>query len=306
MQEGLVIKSTGSWYEVQLPSGEKVNCRIRGKFRQQGIKTTNPVSVGDKVDIVQNKDGNVITHIHPRENVIVRRSSNLSKQSHILAANVDQAVLMVTLAAPKTHPLFIDRFLVAVESYSIPAVLFFNKTDLLTAKQEQELEKLMSVYRKIGYTCLATSVKEQVHIEEAYDLLQNKISIVAGNSGVGKSSLINAIEPGLNLKTASISSTHETGKHTTTFAEMHPLKNGGYIIDTPGIRGFGLFDIKKEDLSHFFPEIFKISHNCKFYNCTHVHEPGCAVIEAAKTGEIDEERYLNYLRILEDTNEKHR
>ncbi len=306
MEQGLVIKSTGSWYQVQLPSGEMVDCRIRGKFRKQGIKATNPVSVGDKVDVTQNKDGNVINHIHPRENVIVRRSSNLSKQSHILAANVDQAVLMVTLTAPKTHPLFIDRFLVAVESYSIPAVLFFNKIDLLTPEQEQELNYLMSVYQEIGYTCLATSVKNKIHIAEAHKLLQNKISIVAGNSGVGKSSLINAIEPELNLKTAAISAYHDTGKHTTTFAEMHPLSEGGYIIDTPGIRGFGLYDIKKEDLSHFFPEIFKISHNCKFYNCTHVHEPGCAVIEAANEGIIDQERYINYLRILEDTGEKHR
>lgn len=306
MQQGLVIKSTGSWYEVQLDSGAKVNCRIRGKFRQQGIKTTNPVSVGDRVNVAQNKDGNVITHIQPRENIIVRRSSNLSKQSHILAANVDQAVLMVTLTAPKTHPLFIDRFLVAVESYSIPAVLFFNKIDLLSSSQKQELERLISVYRNIGYTCLATSVKDHIHIQEAHALLQNKISIVAGNSGVGKSSLINAIEPSLNLKTASISTYHETGKHTTTFAEMHPLSNGGYIIDTPGIRGFGLYDIKKEELSHFFPEIFQKSHDCKFYNCSHVHEPGCAVIEAVKENIIDEERYINYLRILEDTGGKHR
>jgi len=306
MQEGIVIKSTGSWYEVVLENQERVSCRIRGKFRKQGIKTTNPVAVGDRVAVEQKKEGNVITKIYDRSNMIVRRATNLSRQSHILAANIDQAVLMVTLNSPKTHPLFIDRFLVATESYDIPALIFFNKTDLLDKAEQKTLANIMQVYQKVGYTCIDTSVKSHYHIEEARALLHGKTSMIAGNSGVGKSSLINAIEPGLDLKTANISAYHETGKHTTTFAEMHPLSNQGYIIDTPGIRGFGLFDIDKDELSHFFPEIFTESENCKYYNCTHVHEPECAVIKAVKNNHIDKGRYLNYLRILEDTDEKHR
>ncbi|MFO7827063.1 MAG: ribosome small subunit-dependent GTPase A [Bacteroidales bacterium] len=309
MKKGLVIKSTGSWYILKdQQTGEIVSCTIRGKLRIKGIKSTNPVAVGDHVayNLQEKTDTGIIHQVLDRKNYIVRKSTNLSKQTHILAANIDQSVLMVTLVDPVTYPIFIDRFLITAEAYEIPAKLIFNKTDLYKQKEKQQLEEYINAYQLAGYECIKTSVAEKTNIAQVKELLKNKVSLIAGNSGVGKSSLINLIDPHLNLKTEKISSYHKSGKHTTTFAEMFELSIGGYIIDTPGIRGFGLYDIKKDELFHYFPEIFKASEHCKFYNCTHIHEPGCAVKEAVNKGEIHPMRYNNYLNILLDEDTKHR
>ena len=309
MKKGLVIKSTGSWYSIiDSETKESIQCNIRGKLRIKGIKSTNPVAVGDQVEfyIPENSETGVIKNVLDRKNYIIRKSTNLSKQTHILAANVDQAVLMVTIAFPETYPIFIDRFLVAAEAYRIPAKIIFNKTDLYNEDQNLLLDYLYLVYQNAGYECFKVSIKEKTNIESISNLLQDKISVIAGNSGVGKSSLINLIDPNLKLKTSEISDYHKSGKHTTTFAEMFKLKIGGYIIDTPGIRGFGLHDIQKEELFHFFPEIFKESEHCKYYNCTHLHEPGCAVKDAVEQGKISEIRYNNYVSILTDEETKHR
>jgi ribosome biogenesis GTPase len=309
VRQGLVIKSTGSWYQVKSDDGEIVECKIRGKFRTQGIKTTNPLAVGDIVDFkTDEKTGShVIFKIHPRKNYIIRKSINLSKQSHILAANIDQAVLIVTLVMPKTYPEFIDRFLVSAEAYSIPAKIIFNKIDLYNNAVLKEMNELISTYESIGYECFAISAKQKQGIDKIDKLLSGKISVFAGHSGIGKSTLINTIQPGLSLKTMEISDHHDSGMHTTTFPEMHALDNKGYIIDTPGIKGLGVVDIEKEEISHYFPEMFKKSEKCQFYNCTHSHEPNCAVRKAVQEGEISEKRYKSYVNLLvEDDDEKYR
>ena len=309
MKKGLVIKSTGSWYYIKdNETGDLVSCNIRGKLRIQGIKSTNPVAVGDYVeyDISEDPEKGVIKNVLDRKNYIIRKSTNLSKQTHIIAANVDQAVLVVTIAYPDTYPIFIDRFLISAEAYRIPAKIVFNKIDLYNEKQTKVLNNLIDIYKKVGYDCIAVSVKENINVDKVKELIKNKTSVISGISGVGKSSLINLIDSNLNLKVTEISDSHKSGKHTTTFAEMFELSMGGYIIDTPGIRGFGLHNIFNEELFHFFPEIFKASHACKYHNCTHVHEPDCAVKNAVETGEVSELRYENYLKILFDDDSKHR
>lgn len=309
LKKGLIIKSTGSWYSVKdLETGELFTCNIRGKLRIQGIKSTNPVAVGDIVefDILENAESGVIKNVQDRKNYIIRKSTNLSKQTHIIAANIDQAIIMVTIVNPETYPIFIDRFLVTAEAYEIPARLIFNKIDLLNEKQHNYLNELISIYQNAGYECYPISIKNKINIDVVNQLLTNKTSLIAGNSGVGKSSLINLIDPMLKLKTSEISDSHKSGKHTTTFSEMYELSGGGYIIDTPGIRGFGLHDVKNEELFHFFPEIFKVSKHCKYHNCTHYHEPECAVIKAVEEGIISQLRYENYLSILFDDGSRQR
>lgn len=302
--DGLVIKNTGSWYVVHTDNGEDVNCKIKGNFRLKGIRTTNPVAVGDRVTISVNPDGNAfITAIQPRKNYIIRRASNLSKESHIIAANLDCAFLVVTLANPVTSTTFIDRFLATAEAYRVPAVLLINKVDLLTDDDDKEYcEAVASLYRTIGYDVLEISALTGEGMTELRERLKDKISLFSGNSGVGKSTIINALLPDLELRTGSISDMHDTGMHTTTFSEMFPLPEGGWIIDTPGIKGFGTIDFDKHEIAHFFPEIFKISADCKYGNCTHTHEPGCAVLKALDDHYISQSRYASYLSILDDTN----
>ncbi len=306
MQKGIVIKTTGSWYTVK-SLNEIIPCRIKGKFRIRGIRATNPVAVGDKVVFSKNQDNTgIITDIEERKNYIIRRASNLSREYQLIAANVDEAWVIASLRSPKTYPEFIDRFLVTTEAYNIPANIVFNKTDLYDEADFEELDLMMHVYRDIGYSVFHTSALNKENIEPVKEKMQDKVNVIAGNSGVGKSRLINVIDPALNLKTAEISEAHLTGKHTTTFSEMHPLSFGGSVIDTPGIRGFGLIDFDKDELFHYFPEIFEKSHNCRFNNCNHTHEPGCAVIEALENGEIFESRYFSYLSLMEDQEEKYR
>lgn len=302
--DGLVIKNTGSWYVVHTDNGEDVNCKIKGNFRLKGIRTTNPVAVGDRVTISVNPDGNAfITAIQPRKNYIIRRASNLSKESHIIAANLDCAFLVVTLAHPVTSTTFIDRFLATAEAYRVPAVLLINKVDLLTDDDDKEYcEAVASLYRTIGYDVLEISALTGEGMTELRERLKDKISLFSGNSGVGKSTIINALLPDLELRTGSISDMHDTGMHTTTFSEMFPLPEGGWIIDTPGIKGFGTIDFDKHEIAHFFPEIFKISADCKYGNCTHTHEPGCAVLKALDDHYMSQSRYASYLSILDDTN----
>lgn len=300
MENGIVIKSTGSWYWVRRENGAIAECRMRGRLRTQGIRTTNPVAVGDVVDMEQSTDGFVITGIQPRRNYIIRKSTNLSKESHIIASNVDQALLVATVNHPVTSTVFIDRFLATAEAYNIPAVIAFNKTDIYDEEDRLMLGGLMMIYRKIGYHCLAVSAVTGESVGELTEILKGKTTVLSGLSGVGKSSLINRVEPGLELKTAVISDAHDSGKHTTTFAEMFPLSVGGYIVDTPGLRSFGMIDMKKEELSHFFPEIFSRAEACRFYNCTHTHEPGCAVIDAVNEDEISDTRYQSYLSMMEE------
>ncbi|WP_289856168.1 ribosome small subunit-dependent GTPase A [uncultured Muribaculum sp.] len=302
--DGLVIKNTGSWYVVHTDNGEDVNCKIKGNFRLKGIRTTNPVAVGDRVTISVNPDGNAfITAIQPRKNYIIRRASNLSKESHIIAANLDCAFLVVTLAHPVTSTTFIDRFLATAEAYRVPAVLLINKVDLLTDDEDKEYcEAVASLYRTIGYDVLEISALTGEGMTELRERLKDKISLFSGNSGVGKSTIINALLPDLELRTGSISDMHDTGMHTTTFSEMFPLPEGGWIIDTPGIKGFGTIDFDKHEIAHFFPEIFKISAECKYGDCTHTHEPGCAVLKALDQHYISQSRYASYLSILDDTN----
>ena len=303
---GTVVKSTGSWYSVRLESGEQVECRIKGKFRMKGIKTTNPVAVGDVVEIEAGAEGGVISQIMDRKNYIIRKSTNLSKEAHIIAANVDQAMLVVTVNHPVTSTVFIDRFLASVEAYRIPAVLVFNKIDLYGEDDLLMLGALTQVYMLAGYECLHVSSLTGEGIEDVVAAMKDKITVFSGLSGVGKSSLVNRVEPGLDLKVAEISESHDTGKHTTTFAEMFPLSFGGYIVDTPGIRAFGLIHMEKNEISHYFPEIFKRATDCKYYNCTHIHEPGCAVLEAVENGEISESRYFSYVSMFEEGEEKYR
>ncbi|MCY4780927.1 ribosome small subunit-dependent GTPase A [Sphingobacterium sp. UT-1RO-CII-1] len=296
---GLVVKSTGSWYTVLGEDGRRVDCRIKGKFRTQGIKTTNPVAVGDWVQytLEPDQESAIITHLEPRRNYIIRRSVNLSKQTQIIGANLDQALLVVTLASPPTSLGFIDRFLVTAEAYSIPAMLVFNKLDLFSDEGLEILADYMSVYENIGYSCYAVSAEEGTNIDKIQALLKDKVTLVSGHSGVGKSTLINAIEPAAELRTGEISDWSDRGKHTTTFAEMIDLDFGGKLIDTPGIRELGIVDIEKDELSHFFPEMRERMNACRFHNCRHINEPNCVVIEAVACGAIAESRYDSYLSI---------
>lgn len=304
LKQGLVIKSTGSWYSVRENDGNVINCRIKGKFRLKDIKTTNPISVGDVVNFeIVDEDGGVIKSIEERKNYIIRKSVNLSKRAHIIASNIDIAFLVVTLYEPKTFVSFIDRFLISAEAYRIPAVIIFNKVDILSEEQTQELDELINIYEKIGYPCIKTSVTENYNLDKVKELMKDKVTVFSGHSGVGKSSLINALDNNISIKTSEISEQHKQGKHTTTFAEMHELNFGGFIIDTPGIRGLGLVDIEKEELSHYYPEMRAIMNECKFNNCVHINEPNCAVKEAVKTGEISESRYNTYYNIYNEVDD---
>ncbi len=303
---GLVTKSTGSWYQVVDEQGNRYECRIKGKFRTHGIKSTNPVAVGDWVDfeLEPGQQNGLITELEPRKNYIIRKSVNLSKQTQIIGANLDQALLVVTLASPPTSTGFIDRFLVTAEAYNIPAVLIFNKLDLFSEEGLEVLAEYMAIYENLGYPCYAVSALEGDHIEELRDLLTDKISLVSGHSGVGKSTLVNAIVPGMALKTGEISDWSDKGKHTTTFAEMIDLPFGGKLIDTPGIRELGIVDIEKQELSHFFPEMRALLNQCKFHNCRHINEPGCAVLTAVEEGEIEPSRYESYISIYNNENNR--
>lgn len=299
--KGIVIKSTGSWYSVRLEGGGQINARIKGKFRLKGIRTTNPIAVGDVVHLSEEQDGTaVINEIEKRKNYIIRKSINLSKKSHILAANIDQAIIIVTISQPKTYTAFIDRFLVTAEAYHIPTVIVFNKIDLYSDEEKKELSFLKKSYEGIGYQCLEISATENTNLDKVIEIMKNKVSMVSGHSGVGKTTLLNVIEPNLNLKTSEISEMHKAGKHTTTFAEMFELSFGGYIIDTPGIKAFGLIEFKKEELSHYFLEMRALLKDCHFNNCLHINEPKCAVKEALEQGKILEFRYLNYLGMYND------
>lgn len=302
---GLVIKNTGSWYSVKTEDGKIVESKIKGNFRLKGIRSTNPVAVGDHVQIITNQEGTAfISEIEDRRNYIIRKSSNLSKQSHILAANIDQAFLVVTTNYPETSTTFIDRFLAGAEAYRVPVTLVFNKIDLLNEDELHYQKAVINLYESIGYQCVevqANAKKDNISSTDTLKpLLKDKITLLSGNSGVGKSTLINSLLPHVNLRTADISDAHNTGMHTTTFSEMLELPSGGYIIDTPGIKGFGTFDIEKEELTSYFREIFKFSKECRFSNCTHTHEPGCAVRKALEDHYIAESRYNSYLSMLED------
>ena len=302
--KGLVIKNTGSWYSVKTDSGKVVECKIKGNFRLKGIRSTNPVAVGDNVEIALNSEGTAfITHIEERRNYIIRKSQNLSKQSHILAANVDQAFLIVTVNYPQTSTTFIARFLASAEAYCVPVVLVFNKCDILSDDERHYQQSMIHLYETIGYECREVSATTGEGVDGLYALLKGKITLLSGNSGVGKSTLINKILPEANLRTAEISDAHNTGMHTTTFSEMLELPEGGYIIDTPGIKGFGTFNMEPEELTSYFPEIFHFSKGCKFSNCTHTHEPGCAVLKAIDAHYIAQSRYQSYLNMLEDKDE---
>lgn len=302
--KGLVIKNTGSWYTVKTDDGQLIESKIKGNFRLKGIRSTNPVAVGDHVEIITNQEGTAfISAIEDRRNYIIRKSPNLSKQSHILAANVDQALLVVTVNYPQTSTTFIDRFLASAEAYSVPVILVFNKHDLLS-EEELHYEKMMcTLYETVGYKCVEISAETGEGVEQLFPILKDKITLLSGNSGVGKSTLINRLIPHASQRTAEISDAHNTGMHTTTFSEMIELPEGGYLIDTPGIKGFGTFDIEKEELTSYFKEIFHFSKDCRFSNCTHTHEPGCAVIKAVKDHFIAASRYQSYLSMLEDKDE---
>ena len=304
MEKGLVIKNTGSWYVVKTEDGRQIECKIKGNFRLKGIRSTNPIAVGDRVRIVLNPEGTAfITEIEDRKNYIIRRASNLSKQSHIIAANLDLCMLVVTVNYPETSTIFIDRFLASAEAYRVPVALVFNKTDLYSEDELRYLDGLINLYTHIGYPCFRISALNNEGINEIKEELKGKITLFSGHSGVGKSTLINAILPEANLKTGEISTAHNKGMHTTTFSEMFPVEGEGYIIDTPGIKGFGTFDMKDEEVGHYFKEIFEFSAHCKYGNCTHRHEPGCAVREAVEHHYISESRYASYLNILEDKEE---
>lgn len=308
MGKGIVIRSTGSWYSVEDAEGQIFNCRIKGKLRLSGIRATNPIAVGDVVvfEVDEEHNQNLISSVEKRKNYIIRKASNLSKEYHILASNLDLAVILVTIKNPVTYSEFIDRFLITAEAYNIPAAIVINKLDIHTEKDVVEANRLSGIYSSIGYKTLLISVKESIRIDEFKKLIQGKKTLLVGNSGSGKSSLINKLIPDLKLRTNQISSSHKTGQHTTTFPEMFKVFEETYIIDTPGIKSFGIIDIGEEELYHYFPEIFNASHNCKYNNCMHVSEPGCAVIDSVENNFISEQRYMNYLRILSDKNEKYR
>ncbi len=297
--KGLVVKNTGSWYTVLTDDGQTQDCKIKGNFRLRGIRSTNPVAVGDRVEV----KGEFIVEIEDRRNYIIRRSQNLSKQSHILAANVDQALLIVTVNHPQTSTTFIDRFLASAEAYRVPVVLVFNKTDLLDDDDRRQQQMMVTLYETIGYECRQISASTGAGVEELRPLLAGKITLLSGNSGVGKSTLINRLVPDANLRTAEISDAHDTGMHTTTFSEMISLPQTGFLIDTPGIKGFGTFDMEPEELTSYFKEIFRFSRDCRFSNCTHTHEPGCAVLQALEDHYIAPSRYQSYLSMLQDKDE---
>lgn len=307
---GLVIKNTGYWYTVLTDEGETIDCKIKGNFRLKGIRSTNPVAVGDFVTILPNQEGTAfITAIDDRRNYIIRKSQNLSRQSHIIAANVDQACLVVTIAHPETSTTFIDRFLASAEAYRVPVILIFNKTDILDEDERRYLDMMMQLYRTVGYECVALSAETGDGVDALMPMLDGKTTLFSGNSGVGKSTLLNRLVPGLNLRTSEISDAHDTGTHTTTFSEMIPLpvkaetSARSWLIDTPGIRGFGTFDMEPEEICSYFKEIFKFSADCRFGNCTHTHEPGCAVLKAVEEHYIALSRYNSYISMLNDKEE---
>ena len=306
---GIVYKSTGSWYTVKTLNGKVYECRIKGKFRIQGIKSTNPIAVGDHVTFELETKNNtvtgVISSISARKNYIVRKSVNLSKQTHIIAANIDQVFLLITINNPPTLTSFIDRFLATAEAYSIDAILLFNKVDIYD-KELLEVERLTNLYRKIGYKCIDISAKDGKHIKKVKDLMMAKVNMFSGHSGVGKSTLVNALQPGLNLRTKEISDQHKQGQHTTTFSEMFDLDFDAKIIDTPGIKGFGVVDMDREEVGDYFPEFFRLKQDCKFNNCLHLKEPKCAIKNALDIGEISHSRYRSYLQILENEDEHYR
>jgi ribosome biogenesis GTPase len=304
VKDGLVIKSTGSRYRVLADDGMIHNCVLKGRFRVSGVRTTNPVAVGDRVTL----DGkeNVITSLHPRRNYIIRRASNLSRESQVIAANVDQAFLMISVTMPSTPIEFIDRFLTTAEAYRIPASIIINKRDLYGDEDQAVAARIRSVYEKIGYPVYTVSVTADSSISQITAALKGKITLLSGNSGVGKSTLLNRLNPSLSLRTGVISEYHEQGRHVTTFPEMHPLPEGGYVIDTPGIRGFGVIDFDRSEIYHFFPEIFRRSSACRFYNCLHLAEPDCAVREAVASGEIEPWRYKSYISMMLEDNDKYR
>jgi len=307
--KGLVIKNTGSWYTVRTDDGQLLDCKVKGNFRIKGIRSTNPVAVGDRVTVVpqqpianSQQQTAFITDIEDRRNYIIRKSINLSKQSHILAANVDQAFLIVTVTRPETSTTFIDRFLASAEAYRVPVVLIFNKTDLLDDDLLRYQQMMVRLYETIGYECRQVSAEQGNGIEELRPFLEGKITLLSGNSGVGKSTIINCLVPEANLRTAEISDAHLSGQHTTTFSEMIAIGNG-YLIDTPGIKGFGTFDMEREELTSYFKEIFEYSKQCRFSDCTHTHEPGCAVLKAVEDHYIAQSRYQSYLSMLDDKDE---
>lgn len=308
LEQGIVIKSTGSRYRVLYGADNAIECTIKGKFRVRELKNTNPVAVGDKIlfEFEGSKDTGIIVELLDRKNYILRKASNLSKQSQIIAANIDHVFLMITIIHPETPVEFIDRFLITAEAYRIPASLIINKTDIYNEKEFSKMEHIVSVYEKIGYECFRLSINNKEGLETLAGKMKDKISLIAGNSGVGKTSLLNTLNPALNLKTEKISDYHKQGKHVTTFPEMHLMPFGGYIIDTPGIRGFGVVDMDRNEIYHFFPEIFRTAKDCKFYNCLHTDEPGCAVRKAVEEKSIDALRYRSYLNILGDENRKYR
>lgn len=301
---GLVIKNTGSWYLVKTDEGNCVECKVKGNFRLKGIRSTSPVAVGDYVDIICNAEGTaLISEIEERKNYIIRKASNLSKQSHILAANLDQCMLIVTLNYPETSTIFIDRFLASAEAYRIPVKIIFNKIDLYDENELRYLDGLINLYTTVGYSCYKISATTGEGIQQIKDELKGRVTLFSGHSGVGKSTLINVLLPDVDAKTGKISDYHKKGMHTTTFSEMFSVEGDGYIIDTPGIKGFGTFDMEEEEVGHYFPEIFKFSADCRYGNCTHRHEPDCAVRKAVEEHFISESRYTSYLNMLEDKEE---
>lgn len=302
--QGTVVKSSGSVYGVRAMDGSLIECRVKGNFRLKGIRSTNPVAVGDHVKYDVREDGTAyIVEILERKNYIVRKASNLSKQSHILAANLDLCFLIVTISHPATATTFIDRFLAAAEAYRVPVVLVFNKIDIYDSSEREELEYLTALYSSIGYRCLHTSATDNVGIDALKEMIRGKVSLLAGNSGVGKSSLVNAISPEIAARVGEISRTHDTGMHTTTYTEMFEFMPQSYIVDTPGVKGFGTYDMEVEEISHYFVEFFELSKDCRYGNCTHTHEPGCAVLEALEDGRLAPSRYQSYLSMLEDKDE---
>jgi len=306
--KGTVIKSTGSLYLVKIPDNRVIPCSIKGKFRIKGIRATNPVAVGDHVTFEWTDDGTagIITFIEERSNYIIRKASNLSKEYQLLATNVDKVWLMVSMTLPRTLTPFIDRFLVSAEAYRIPVIILFNKTDLYGTPEREEMEYLKSVYTDIGYRCMQMSLQTREGVQGVRSEMMGKVNVISGNSGVGKSTLINILDPTIRLKVGDVSDYHKTGKHTTTFSEMFELPGGIKVIDTPGIRGFGTIDIVREELFHFFPEIFRASNKCKFHNCVHMHEPECEVKAEVDRGTISEFRYINYLMMMEEKEGKYR